>query len=272
MLRTTCGFHVFVNDQRFVKAPPVSPTGECPLCSGLPEYLKGSQQLKGDRVVAGIAKQAKKKAKRAKKGIVEVVQYALGHKIRINVLILLNEGIYTAGEIAEIIGVELNTLHNHLRKMLEDGSIEIAREEKRGNMSLYWYKAVEIAFYDKESFKKLPFMQRQNIAGAIIQSATAEVVAGLDNGKLADPDSVVYWDWYNLDEEGREKAEALSIRFLKELREIEVDATNRVAETGEETTSYLLSHMWFERPRLGGQHLRRTLGITDDAVADFSET
>jgi len=227
---------------------------------------------RGDNVVAEIAEQAKKGAKRAKKGIVEVVQYALGHKIRINVLILLNEGIYTAGEIAGIIGVGPNTLHNHLRKMLDDGSIEIAREEKRGNMTLYWYKAVEIAFYDKESFKRLPFMQRQNVAGAIVQSATAEVVAGLERGKLADPDSVVYWDWYNLDEQGREKAEALSIRFLKELREIEVDATNRVAKTDEKTTSYLLNHMWFERPRMGGQHLRRTLGITDSTVADFSDS
>lgn len=223
-------------------------------------------------MVAEIAEKAKKRAKRAKKGIVEVVQYALGHKIRINVLILLNEGIYTAGEIAEIIGVELNTLHNHLRKMLEDGSIEIAREEKRGNMTMYWYKAVEIAFYDKESFEKLPFLQRQHIAGAIIQSATAEVVAGLDSGKLADPNSVVYWDWYNLDEKGRADAEDLSVRFLKELRELEVEATNRAAETGEKTTSYLLNHMWFERPRLGGQHLRRTLGITDPEIADFSKT
>lgn len=223
-------------------------------------------------MVAQIAKRAKKGAKQAKKGIVEVVQYALGHKIRVHVLILLNEGIYTATEIAQIIGIEPNTLHNHLRKMLEDGSIEIAREEKRGNMTLYWYKAVEVDFYDREAFEQLPFMQRQNIAGAIAQSATAEVMAGLDNGKLADPESVVYWDWYNLDAKGREKAEALSIRFLKELKAIEVEATNRVSESGEDTVSMLLSHMWFERPRRGGQHLRRTLGITDYTIADFNES
>jgi predicted transcriptional regulator len=203
--------------------------------------------------------------KKAKRGIVEAVQYALGHKIRIQVLILLNEGIYTGAEIARIIGVQRNTLHNHLMQMLEDGTIEIAKEETRGNMTMYWYKAVEVAFYDKPAFARLPFVQRQNIAGAIVQSATAEVVAGLDAGSLADPDSVAYWDWFNLDEEGRAKAEQLSIKFLDDLKQTEIESTNRVANTKERTKSFLLNHMWFERPRKGGQHLRPTLGVHDSA-------
>jgi DNA-binding transcriptional ArsR family regulator len=211
-------------------------------------------------------------AKRTKKGIVEAVQYALGHRTRVQILILLNEGTYSAGEISAIIGVGQNTLNNHLRKMLDDGSIEIAREERRGNMTLYWYKAVEIESYDREEFEKLPFQYRQNVAGAIVQSGTAEVIAGLDGGKLADPESVAWWDWYNLDAEGRKKAEELSIRFIKELQEIEVEATNRVAKTKEETKSYLLNHMWFERPRRGGQHLRATLGINDRVLKTFTKS
>jgi predicted transcriptional regulator len=200
---------------------------------------------------------------RAKKGIVEAVQYALGHRIRIQVLILLNEGIYTASEIAEIIDVPRNTLHNHLTQMLEDGTIEIAKEESRRNFTTYWFKAVEVAFYDKKAFGRLPFVQRQNIAGAIVQSATAEVVAGLDSGKLASNEAVCYWDWFNLDEEGREKAEQLSIKYLDDLKAIEAEAINRTAKTKKATKSFLLNHMWFERPRRGGQHLRPTLGIHD---------
>ncbi len=131
--------------------------------------------------------------KRAKKGIEEVVQYAVGHKIRVHVLIALNEGIYTASELSEITGVQLNTLHNHLRRMLDDGSIEIAREERRGNMTLYWYRAVEVETYTAEEFERLPHAYRQNIDGAIVQSGTAEVMAGLYAGTLADPRATVYW-------------------------------------------------------------------------------
>jgi len=198
-------------------------------------------------------------ARKARKGIEEVVQYALGHKIRVHVLIVLNEGIYTAGEISEIIGVPLNTLHNHLRRMLDDGSIEIAREEKKGNMMQYWYKAVETQTYTVEEFEELPHLYRQNIVGAIVQSGTAEVMAGLYAGKLADPRACVYWDWYNLDARGRQEADVLTERYIEDLRELEVEATNRAAASGAETTSMLLDISFFERPRKGARRPRPTV-------------
>lgn len=198
-------------------------------------------------------------ARKARKGIEEVVQYALGHKIRVHVLIVLNEGIYTAGEIAEIIGVPINTLHNHLRRMLDDGSIEIAREEKKGNMAQYWYRAVVTQTYTVEEFEQLPHPYRQNIVGAIVQSGMAEVMAGLYAGKLADPRACVFWDWYNLDEKGRADADALTERYLEDLREIEVEATNRAATTGVPTTSMLLDITFFERPRKGAPRPDRLL-------------
>jgi DNA-binding transcriptional ArsR family regulator len=196
--------------------------------------------------------------KRAKKGIEQVVQYAIGHRIRVQVLIVLNEGIYTAAEIAAIVGVPLSTLHNHLHRMLEDGSIELAREEKKGNMTQYYFRAVESQVYTVEEFEKLPYPYRQNIVGAIVQSGTAEVMAGLYAGTLADPEADVYWDWYNLDEVGRADAYALSDRFLDELREIEVEATNRSATNKTETASMLLNFSFFERPRKGAVREHRS--------------
>lgn len=192
-----------------------------------------------------------KRARRAKKRIEDVVQYALGHRTRVYILILLNEGIYTAGELAAMIDEPLNNVHKHLGKMLEDGSIEVAREEMEGNITRYWYRAVETQCYQQDEFEKLPFAYRQNIAGAILQSGTAEVMAGFYDGKLADPRACCYWDWFNLDAQGREEAEDLNLRYLDELREIEVRSTNRAVDTGEETTSMLLQHMYFERPRKG---------------------
>lgn len=191
------------------------------------------------------------KAKRTKKRIEDVVQYALGHKTRVYILILLNEGIYTAGELAAMMGEPLNNVHKHLGRMLEDGSVEVAREEREGNITRYWYRAVETQCYEQHEFEQLPFPYRQNIAGAILQSGTAEVMAGFYDGKLADPRACCWWDWYNLDKRGRRDAEKLNLRYLGELREIECESTNRAAASGEETTSMLLHNMFFERPRKG---------------------
>jgi DNA-binding transcriptional ArsR family regulator len=198
-----------------------------------------------------VVKTMAQKAKRTKKRIEEVVQFALGHKTRVHILILLNEGIYTASELATMMDEPLNNVHKHIGKMLEDGSIEIAIEEETGNLTRYRYKAVETQCYQQEEFEQLPFTYRQNITGAIIQSGTAEVMAGFYAGSLADPRACCYWDWYNLDAQGRRDAESLNLRYLNELREIEVESTNRAARSGEETTSMLLHNMFFERPRKG---------------------
>ncbi|HEY6730843.1 MAG TPA: winged helix-turn-helix domain-containing protein [Solirubrobacterales bacterium] len=183
------------------------------------------------------------------KGIEEVVQYALGHRTRVQILIVLNEGIFTAAQLAQMIGEPLNNVSNHLRKMLDDGSIEIAREERKHNVVLYWYKAVEIPCYDQEAAEAMTPLQQQMTVGAIVQSGTAEVLAGLYAGKLRDPRSVLYWDWYNLDQQGREDMEAENVRYLERIREIEAESTNRRAKSGEESTSMLLNLAVFERAR-----------------------
>lgn len=207
-------------------------------------------------MVKAIAHQVTKKKT---KGIEETVQYALGHKIRVHVLIVLNEGTYTATEISERIDVPLNVLYNHLRRMLDDGSIEVARKEPKGNMMLYWYRAVETQTYTVEEFEDLPLPYRQNIVGAIVQSGTAEVLAGLYHGKLADPRSTVFWDWLNLDAQGRREADALTEKYVEDLRELECEATNRVAVTKESTTSMLIHLLFFERPRKGRPRFRKRL-------------
>lgn len=216
------------------------------------EWIRGEQQNgKGGRVVKAIAKKAKEGMAKKARGLEESVLYAIGHKIRVHVLIVLNEGTYTATEISERIDVPLNILYNHLRRLLDDGSIEIAHKEPKGNMMVYWYRAVEIQEYTVEEFEALPQVYRQNIVGAILQSGMAEVLAGLYHGKLADPRATVYWDWYNLDARGRRDADALTEKYVEDLREIECEATNRVAVSNESTVSMLLDVLFFERARKG---------------------
>jgi DNA-binding transcriptional ArsR family regulator len=186
------------------------------------------------------------------KGIEEVVQYALGHKIRVHILIVLNDGIYTATQLAEIIGESLNNVSNHLRKMLDDGAVEIAKEERKGNIVQYWYKAVEIPYYSQKAAEGMTHLQRQMIAGAIVQSGSAEVLAALYAGKLADPRTVLFWHWYDVDQQGREDLEAENVRYLERVREIEAESSDRQVEAGENSTSLLVSLSVFERARKAG--------------------
>ena len=209
---------------------------------------------------------AKGKVRQAKKEIEEVVEYALGNKTRIKVLVALNEGSYTAAQISEKIDEPKEKVQNHLRWMLEDGAIEIDEERPIGNRDQYAYRSVVVNTYSAEEFERLPFRFRQNIAGAILSSGIAEILASFHAGKLAEPRAHEYWDWYNLDAKGQDDVDALTHRFLRDIRAIEDESFARAAKSGEEITSMVLELFFFERSRRGGDRPHRFVADRASAI------
>lgn len=205
-------------------------------------------------MAATTTKGRKGKTRQPRKKIEEVVSYALGHRTRVEILIALNEELFTAQGLADRLDLSPSNIGNHLQRMLEDGSIEVGREERRGNVTQYWYKAREIPVYAPEDAEAMTPLERQVTVGAIVQSGLAEVLAALNSGTLADPQSILYWDWYNLDAKGQEEVDQESHRYLERLREIEAASTNRRAESGEEGTSMLVKLAFFRRARKVKSH------------------
>jgi DNA-binding transcriptional ArsR family regulator len=186
-----------------------------------------------------------------KKSIEEVVGYAVSHRIRVHILIVLNEGTYTATQIAQIIDEPLNNVSNHVRELVDAGSIELVKVEPKGNVLQHYYRAVEMPFYSDEEAAAMTPEQRQVTAGLVVQSMTAEIMAGLWAGKLTKPRTWLAWNWFNVDEQGREEIADEQERSWQRLEQIEVEATNRRAESGEEGQSILVSQTGFERARKG---------------------
>jgi DNA-binding transcriptional ArsR family regulator len=186
-----------------------------------------------------------------KKSIEEVVAYAVGHRIRVHILIVLNEGTFTPGQIAEIIDEPLNNVSNHIRELADAGSIELAKTEQVRNTILHFYRAVEMPFYSDEEIAAMTPQQRQVSAGLVVQSMIAEVMAALGGGKLADPRVWLAWNWFNVDEQGRRDIAAEQKRSWERVQEIEVESTNRRAESGEDATSIIVTQLGYERARKG---------------------
>lgn len=191
----------------------------------------------------------KRKKEKPPRPLEEVVQYAVSHQFRVEILILLNQGSFTASEIADRTEISLSNVANHLKRMLKDGAIEVAKKQERNGTMIYWYRAVEIPEYSQAEAEKLTQMDRQHIAGAIVTSGTAEVFAALWKGNLADPRTILSWDWYTVDKKGRAELEAENARHLERIRQIECVSANRVAKTKEDTISILISLAAFVRAR-----------------------
>lgn len=203
----------------------------------------------GNAVERHREKRKRKGERKKRKRIEEAVQYALSHDIRLEILVVLNEGSFTTSEVAELTGIELKKVSNHLQRMLEDGSIEVADKQDRRGTMVYWYRAVELPEFTKEEAEAMPKMQLQMIAGVVSQSQTAELMAALNKGTLASARTILSWDMYDVDEQGRRDIEEDTAEYLERVRERQCESLNRVAVSKEETTSLIVSVSAFKRAR-----------------------
>jgi DNA-binding transcriptional ArsR family regulator len=202
------------------------------------------------------------------KSIEEVVSYAVGHRIRIEVLAMLHEGVYCPNEIAEVLGEPLGRVTHHVNELLDGGSIELARTEQVRNTTRHFYRAVELPepayqeapapeteaikprFYTDEEVAAMPPQQRQMTAGLILQATMAETLAALWAGRLSDDRRVfLAWRWFNVDARGREEIADEQARSWARIMEIEAEATARLAKSGEESVSVVAAAQGFERSR-----------------------
>jgi DNA-binding transcriptional ArsR family regulator len=184
------------------------------------------------------------------KSIEEIVGYAVSHRTRVLVLVVLAGGTHTASQIAEIIDEPLNNVSNHIRELLDAGSIEIAKTEQRGNVLQHYYRAVEIQFHaTEEEFGALPPKQRHILAGFGVQAIVAELMAALWEGKMTDPQVCLVSNWFNVDEKGRRAISEEQERSWNRIRDIEAESQRRLAASGEDAQSIVVGQIGFERAR-----------------------
>jgi DNA-binding transcriptional ArsR family regulator len=182
------------------------------------------------------------------KRIEEVVAYAISHRTRIKILFLLNHSTYSTAELAEHMGESLSNVANHVRELLDAGSIEVAKEKRRGNKVVAILRAVRRPEYSEKDIAAMNLTERQNVFAFVIQSMFAEVMAALWEGTIrADPRSSFGWNFMNLDEQGRQEMADEQEGSWERLQEVEANSFNRIALSGGEPTTYIVGQIGFTR-------------------------
>jgi hypothetical protein len=189
---------------------------------------------------------------RGGKSIEEVVSYAVGHRIRVHALVILSEGVFTAEEVARIIGEPTNRVAHHIKELVERGSIELAKTEQARNTIRHYYRAVEMPIYSDEEVAAMTPQQRQIIAGLCLQQMMAEAMAAFWAGNMNnDPRVFLVQRWFNVDARGREEIADEQAQFWERMMDIETEALNRCAKTGEEPRSVIVAELGYFRERTG---------------------
>lgn len=182
------------------------------------------------------------------KSIEEVVVYAISHRTRVQILIVLNQGTYCATELAEIIGEPINSVSNHLKELVEGGAIEIAETIKRRNFDQHFYRAIKTPLYTEEDLIEMHPLQRQVTAALHAQGLLAEIMATLWAGKFRDdPNHCFIWDRLNVDEQGHREITEEQERHFERLIQIEKESLMRA--NGKPTIPYIVAALGFERAR-----------------------
>jgi DNA-binding transcriptional ArsR family regulator len=178
------------------------------------------------------------------------VSYAVGHRIRIEVLGILNEGPRSPSELAKLTRQPLTTISHHIKELVDSGCIELARVEKVRNADQHFYRAVQLPFISDDEAELLPPEVKQEYAAVILQAIMAEGLGALWAGKMSnDPTVRMMWRWFNLDEQGRQELADEQRESWERVVEIEARSTERRVESGEEATSMVVTAMGFERAR-----------------------
>lgn len=184
------------------------------------------------------------------RGVEQRVSYAVGHRIRIEVLAALHERSYSTAELARITHQPLSTVTHHVEELLKDGSIEVARTERIRNLEQAFYRAVRRAHTSDEEHAELPPEVKQETYGVILQAIMAEAMASFWAGSMVDDPRVwLTWCWFNVDEQGRREIADEQAESWSRIQEIEARAAARRAESGEQGQSIIAAALGFPRIR-----------------------
>lgn len=189
-------------------------------------------------------------AKQEIRSVEERASYAVGHRIRIEVLAALHERSYSTIQLSRIVKQPLSTVTYHVEELLKDGSIEIGHTEKVRSIEQNFFRAVKLPFFTDEEMEAMTFEERQRIYGVILEAVMAEALASFWAGKISnDPRSWLSWRWFNVDGEGRGEIADLMQECWDRVQGIEVRSMERAADSGEGLVSIIVSLLGHERGR-----------------------
>lgn len=185
---------------------------------------------------------------------VEAITNAVNHLLRLEILTILHQGEFSAGEIAEILDEDVRYVTGHVRILMDTGCIEFVGFRRIGGYVRPVFRAVTLPVVTDEAFRTMGKDERHDVSGAGVQGFLAESLSAFANEKLdnAEEPPCLIWDAPPLDAERRRKLrERLTEVWEEEVLAAEAETANAVAESGEEAIPTVVGLFSFERGRRG---------------------
>ncbi len=175
------------------------------------------------------------KTKNKKDGVEQIVAKAFAHPLRVQILIILNEKVASPNMLAQQLDQSLNLVAYHVRVLEKYDCIELVDTKQRRGATEHFYRATRRQFLTDSEWSRLPQSLRPGLSGAMLKSAFDDVEEALDSGTFDEiDDRHLSRTPMVVDKKGWEDASELLAGTLDRLLEIQAEANQRLAGSGEE--------------------------------------
>lgn len=171
--------------------------------------------------------------KKLKKVIEPTLAKAFTHPLRGHVwVVLFEKGEASPTEVADELGLEVNEVSYHFRKLSRRGLIKVVRTEKRRGFDEHFYQPVMPALeFDEAEWMKLPRGIRASFSADLLRQIMESFVDALSAGCFDRRDRHLSRSWLLVDEQGWKEAQRVAQRALDGFQAIQ----KRCAERGKES-------------------------------------
>lgn len=157
----------------------------------------------------------------------ERVIKAIGHPLRRQILVALNEGEASPTQLARRFGEPVNLVAYHTRILAGAGALELVRTEPRRGSMEHYYRATTRPFFEDREWAKLPLATRRAVFAQDIKRITSDIRHAAADTGLDHPKAHVSWTTLDLDSEGFDEVADLLGVMLDEIFEIQARVAGR---------------------------------------------
>jgi DNA-binding transcriptional ArsR family regulator len=189
------------------------------------------------------------KTKNKKDGVEQIVAKAFAHPLRVQILIILNEKVASPNMLANHLDQSLNLVAYHVRVLEKYDCIELVDTKQRRGATEHFYRATRRQFLTDSEWSRLPKSLRPGLSGAMLKSAFDDVEEALDKGTLDElEDRHLSRTPMVVDKKGWQDSVELLSGTLDRLIEIQAEATERLAASGDESMLAKVVMLHFKSP------------------------
>jgi len=191
------------------------------------------------------------KTKNKKKdGVEQIVAKAFAHPLRVQILIILNEKVASPNMLAQQLEESLNLVAYHVRVLEKYDCIELVDTKQRRGATEHFYRATRRQLLTDEQWASMPDSLRPGMAEAILKSIFEDIEIASKSGMLDRVYDVhVTRTPMVVDQQGWTDVSTLLQSALDRLLEIQAEASQRMADSGEEGRLAKVHLLHFQSPK-----------------------